>query len=150
MTSLEVHKTVNAPASTVWETITNLESSPDIIGGIESVEILTDGPFSVGTRWRETRTMFGKSSTEEMEVTGVDAGRSYVVEADGHGVHYRSVMSVVPVDEETCTLSMTFAGEPTSTASKFFAATIGKMFEGGTEKALQQDLEDIAVAAQSR
>lgn len=150
MTSLEVQKDIRASGTTVWEMITDLAGSPNVISGIETVEMLTEGPLAVGTRWRETRTMFGKTSTEEMEVTEVKVGRSYVVEAEGHGVLYRSMMSISETGETSCRLSMTFSAEPTSTTSRFFAATLGKMFEGGTKKALQQDLEDIATAAQAK
>jgi carbon monoxide dehydrogenase subunit G len=150
VTSLEVQKDIRASSATVWEMITDLSGSADVISGIESVEMLTEGPFAAGSKWRETRSMFGKRSTEEMEVTEINAGTSYVVEAEGHGARYRSVMSVIPLDDATCRLSMTFAAEPTSSTSRFFASTLGKMFEGGTKKALQQDLDDIAIAAQAK
>ena len=46
-------------------------------------------------------------------------------------------------------ITMTFGAEPTGTVSKVFAGTIGKLFEGGTRKALVRDLDDIAVVAES-
>jgi len=75
MKPIEVSRSVKAPATVVWNIITDLEGSVDTISGIEKVEILSgDDSFGVGTKWRETRTMFGKKSTEEMTVTEITEG----------------------------------------------------------------------------
>ena len=130
------------------EIVTDLEGSPYVISAIEEVEITTGDGFGVGTTWRETRTMFGRSTTEEMTVAAVDPGKSYVVTSRAGGADYRSVLSVEP-DSEGCTLSMEFTAEPSGTVSKVFASTVGKLFESGTRKALEQDLADIAAAAEA-
>lgn len=146
---LEVTRTVEAPADSVWEIVTDLERSADVIKAIEHIEIL-EGPgrIEVGTRWRETRTMFGKTATEEMEVTDVQPGRSYTVVADGHSVHYRSVIAVAPLAEARTSLSMTFAAAPRGLGSKLLAATVGRLFAGATRRALEKDFDDIATAAE--
>ena len=40
------------------------------IPDITALEMLSEGPFGEGTRWRETRVMFKKEAVEEMWVTG--------------------------------------------------------------------------------
>lgn len=148
MTQLAMSKSIDAPPEKVWATITSIDSSAETISGINEIERLSDDTgFGVGTRWRETRTMFGKEATEEMEVTSIDEGRSYTVEADSHNVHYTSVLSVEP-DGEGSTLRMTFHGEPRGAFTKFMAATVGRLMKGATRKALERDLEDIAMAAE--
>ena len=73
--NIEVSQRIEAPAEQVWAVITDLANSPQVISGIDAVEILGGPPeFGVGTRWRETRTMLGKTATEEMEVSAVDPG----------------------------------------------------------------------------
>src|SRR5690606_37405975 len=47
------------------------------------IERLTEGPFGVGTAFRETRRMFGRDSTEHFEVVGYEPGRSVVFFVDG-------------------------------------------------------------------
>lgn len=147
---IDVARRVAAPSDRVWTVVTDLANSPRVMTAIESVEIL-DGPqeFGVGTRWRETRTMFGKRATEEMAVSAVDPGRSYTVVAHGQGARYQSTVAIVPEGEAACTLTMTFGGEPTSTASRIMAATVGRLFIGATRRALEADLADIACAAES-
>ena len=80
--------------------------------------------------------------------SALEPGRSYTVEADGRGAHYRSVLTVDPSGPGTL-LSMSFGGEPTGMASRIMAATVGRLFEGATRKAFERDLADIAAAAES-
>lgn len=142
-------KDINAPAEKVWSIMTNLEGFPDAIGGIENVERLDGGGgFEVGTTWRETRTMFGRTATEDMWVTELDPGHSYVVEANSHGAEYRTTQSVQPAGDDGSVLSMSFSANPTGTMAKVMSATVGRFFVNATRKAFEQDLADIAAAAE--
>jgi hypothetical protein len=132
--------------------MTDIEGSREVLSGVTEIERLDDGDgFGVGLRWRETRVLFGKEASEEMEVTAVDEGRSYTVEADSDGVHYRSVMSVEP-DGDGARIRMTFGGEQKGKSgliSRIVSRTAGKAIEKATRKALEQDLDDIAAAAEA-
>ncbi len=148
---IEIHQDVAAPADVVWKPITDIEHCPQFISGIESVQVLTaDQEFGVGTRWRETRVMFGKSATEEMTVTAVEPGRSYDTEAHHGKVVYTSRMSVELNGEDACVLSMHFDAEASGMLNKTLGVVVGKIMEGSTRKLMQQDLVDIAEAAQLR
>jgi len=148
---LTVSHEVAADRESVWAIVTDLDAFERAISAIEKVERLDDGAgFGVGTRWRETRTMFGRTATEEMEVTSIDDGRSYVTEADSHGAHYRTVMTVEPSGSDGTRLSTTFGAEPHGLVTKVAAATVGRLFDRATRKALEKDLTEIASAAQAR
>jgi carbon monoxide dehydrogenase subunit G len=150
MPNMDVSREVSASADVVWTIMTDLENAADTISAIQSVVILSEPQgFNVGTTWRETRTMFGKQATEEMSVTQVDPGISYVVEAENHGARYTTIMKVVATGEGSSKISMSFDAEPTGTMAKVMGATVGKLFENATEKALAQDLDDIAAAAEA-
>ena len=147
MVSLKVERDINAAPEVVWAIIADLDRSSQVVSGILKVERLDDGAaFGVGTRWNETRKMFGRQATELLEVTKLDAGRSYTVEADGPGVHYTTVMAVSPKDDGAV-LSMSFEGKATSTVAKI-GAFFGRLFAGSMEKLIKQDLDDIAAAAE--
>jgi len=150
MTNLDISRDVSASAAAVWTIMTDLENAADTISAIQSIVILSEPQgFDVGTTWRETRTMFGKQATEEMSVTQVDPGTSYVVEAESNGARYTTIMKVVATGEDSSTISMSFGAEPTGTMAKLMGATVGKLFENATRKALAQDLDDIAAAAEA-
>ncbi len=148
MREIKVTREINAPPDRVWTVLTDLEGAPDVISGIDAIERLDGGgAFRVGTKWRETRTMFGRQATEEMEVTAIDEGRSYTVEADGHGAHYTSTLTVEPAAAGSRVV-MGFGAEPQGALAKAMAATVGRLFQGATKKALARDLDDIARAAE--
>ena len=148
MTVMKVERDVAAPAETVWAICTDLERTVDVISAITALD-RTDGGsgFGVGTAWRETRVMFGREATESMVVTGIDEGRSYIVESTSRGVRYKSVMLVEPT-ADGCRLVWEFGAEPLTTSAKLMSV-VGKLFEGSTRKALMADLDDIAAAAES-
>ena len=149
MSELSVSREVSVSPEALWELVTDLDRSPNVISAVTAVERLDDGiGFGVGTRWRETRLIFGNEATEVLEVTEIDPGRSYTVEAESLGAQYRSVISVDPAPGGSM-ITITFGAESTGTVSKVLAGTIGKLFEGGTRKALVKDLDDIAVVAET-
>jgi len=140
-----VTREVAASAQQVWDVVTEIEASPGVMTAIEHVERLDDRPgFGVGTRWRETRTMFGKQATEEMEVTEVDPPHRYTVVAVNGSTTYTSTITVTPLDTQRCEVTMTFAGQTSGVIGRLLAATVGRLFAGATRRALQQDLDDIA------
>lgn len=146
---IEIHQDVAAPADAVWAIITDIENAANTISGIEAVERLDAAyGFVVGTRWRETRTMFGRAATEELTVTHIDPGRSYTTAADHDTVHYESTLTVVPTGEDSSRLSMRFDARSTGFLNKTLGAVVGAVMLRSTRKLMQQDLADIAEAAE--
>lgn len=149
MSELSVSREVAVPPDRLWELITDLERAPEVISAVSSIERLDEGEgFDVGTRWQETRTILGRDTTEILEVVEVDPGRSYAVEAESLGEGFRSVITVAPSPAGSV-ITMSFSSDPAGPVSKVLAGTVGKLFEGGTKKALVRDLEDIAEVAES-
>lgn len=145
--AMTVSRHVDAAPDRVWAVLTDLERAPEVIRAIESVELHTPTGFRVGTRWTETRTMMGRTATETMEVTAVDPGKSYVVEAKSGGAHYRSEFRIAPDDGGTA-MTMTFTTQPSGLGGRVLAATLGRLLAGPTRKALVADLDDIARASE--
>lgn len=147
MSSVEVETMVAASPERVFEVATDLENLPETMSGIDSVKVLTDGSFAEGTRWRETRTLYGKQATEEMWVTGFDPPRSYVIEAESHGARYRTELTFVPEGDGT-RVTFTFAARPVTFIARLFSVLSGIMLKG-VRKTLEEDLEDLKRVAES-
>ena len=132
MASTTVERPVSAAPDVVWAIISDLDRSARVISAIEAIDRL-DGTtgFGVGTRWSETRRMLGRESSDVLEVTSIDEGRSYTVEGVGTGVRYTTVMSCEPRADGSL-LSMAFAGTATSVAAKI-GAFLGRFFSGRLE-----------------
>ena len=148
MQDVEVRRHVAAPVQRVWDVATDLAGSPRVVRAIDAVEVLTPGPFGVGTRWRETRTMMGRSATEEMTVTAVEQQRSYRVEAAGRGAQYVSTFAFAASADGGTDLTTTFGGRPTSAVARVLGAVTAPLMRRAVVRALEQDLDDIAAAAE--
>jgi carbon monoxide dehydrogenase subunit G len=148
MTRLSVSTYVAAPPPEVFAVYTNLGKAPERIPGIVSVELLTDGPFGVGTRWRETRLMFKKEATEEMWVTACDPPRSYTVVAESHGMRYTTVFSFVPEGDGT-KVTWDFQGTPLTLGTKIFSPIFSVMMKGMMQKHMRGDLEALRAVCEA-
>jgi uncharacterized membrane protein len=148
MHSVTARRTIQAPAEQVWALATDVRHWPDTITGIDRVEVLSEGDFGPGMRWRETRTMFGREATEEMWVTATDPERSYTVEAESHGAHYVSTYTFSQTAPEQTEVVLTFSGRPQSRVARVVATVTGPVASRSVAKALQKDLDDLAAAAE--
>lgn len=134
--------TIEATRTRVFEVFRDLDNAAANISGITKIEILEGpGQLSTGTKWRETRKMFGQEATEVMWVTGFDQDASYVVEAESRGTHYRSEYLFTSEGSGT-RVDMTFEGRPISFGARVFDV-IGVLFLGATKKALHKDLVEL-------
>lgn len=146
MPQLEISQDFAAPPEAVFDTLTDLANTAEIVQGIDSLELLTEGPVGVGTRFRETRTIFGKQATEEMEVSVFERPGRYVLLAESRGMRYESVHVIEPT-EEGCRLTLTFNGEPQTTSAKLMSAMSG-VFIGSMKKLMAQDMADLKAAVE--
>ncbi len=90
MASFKLTSRVEAPIDAVFDLFSDIPRADEMIDAIVKIEMLTDGPVGVGTRWRETRMMFKREATEEMQVTAFDPGKSYTVGCASCGCEYES------------------------------------------------------------
>ena len=94
MSPLEVSIKIEASQEEVFAAVSDFGSAADRVEAILNCEVLTEGEVGVGTRFRETRKMFKKEHSEEMEVTGFDPPNSYTLSASSCGAEYTTVFSV--------------------------------------------------------
>ena len=149
MSSINVSTHVSAPIDRVFEVYTDLDQAAERIPGITALEVLSDGPFRVGTRWRETRVMFKKEATEEMWVTDCDPPKGYTVNAESHGMRYSTTFSFAP-DGEGTKVSWDFTGVPQTLGTKIMSPIFNVLMKGSMKKIMHQDLEALRAACESK
>lgn len=148
MTTIHASQHIDAPQQRVFEVFADLRNAPQRIAAIESLELLTDGPIAVGTRFRETRKMFGKAATEEMQISAFDPPRGYSVTADSCGARMESSFRFTPeaggtrVDVEFAATPVTFMAKLLSPLSFFFAGTM--------KKCVMKDVDDLKRVLESK
>lgn len=140
--------TIKADVSKVFGVFTDLSQAADRISDIISLEVLK-GPekMAVGTKWKETRVVFGKEATETMWVSELTKDKSYAVDAESHGTKYHSVFSFKKQDGGTKVVWV-FSGKPQTLAAKLMSI-IGFLFMGSMKKMLQKDLQDLKKACEA-
>lgn len=92
--------------------------------------------------------MMGRSATEEMTVTALEPQRSYTVEATSSGAHYVSTFTFASAADGGTEMTVTFGGRPTTTVARVLGAITAPLAKRAVTKALEQDLSDIAQAAE--
>lgn len=148
--TLTLERSIAAPPDAVWRVLTDLEAAPEILSGVARVERLAGVGYTIGTRWRETRTIMGREETEELEVVGIDEGRSTVIAAEARGMTYRTEFTLEPTESGTL-LRMRFGGtlQSLSWVQRAMATLTAPLGMAVTRKMMRQDLDDIAAAAEA-
>ena len=142
MSRLQLCVRIAAPVERLFEVFADLRSAPDRIKGIKQLEVLTDGPIGVGTKFRETREMFGKDATEAMEITEFDPPWTYSVSALSCGCHYTARYDFRSDGAETI-VELAICGEAISFFAKLLMPVMGWLMSGSMKQSLQQDMDDL-------
>lgn len=142
-----IQESAASPAA-VWAVLTDLDRFAQI-ADVLTLERLDDGSgFGIGTRWRQTRRMFGRNEAVDLTVTEIVPGHGYSVETVNKGTSYRSVMAVEPAGSGS-QLTMELDATNSNVIAKALGATLGRLLEGVTRSVMQQDLAAITAAAES-
>lgn len=133
MAACDLSLHIKSPPETVFEVFTDLEHASERIPAIKSLEVVTDGPVGQGTRFRETRVMFGKEATEEMEITRFEPPRSYAVTCGSCGALFETTFTFTPenggtrVDQHTSSRAVSFGAKLMSPLSFLMMGAMKKM-----------------------
>ena len=138
--TFEIH--VDAPIEATFDAFTDLRNAPDRLEQIVDLEVITDGPVGAGTRFRETRVMFGKSCTEEMEVSAFSAPSSYTVSCDSCGCRYETRFDFAS-DGAGTQVRATMITTPLSLGAKITAPVMGLVFGKSMRKCFEKDLTQL-------
>lgn len=142
MPSIQVSQQINAPAEDVFAHVTRLRDWPEVISAIDKIEVLTDGPIGVGTKFIETRTLFGKAATEEMTFSEFVPPTHYALKAESHGSIYDSRFDLESNDAGTL-VTMTFQATPVSLFAKVMGVVMMPIMKKTLIKCVGQDLLDL-------
>jgi uncharacterized protein YndB with AHSA1/START domain len=146
---LSVETIIEAPPETVWLYTADLDTWAKTVSAIVKVEKLTDGPVGVGTRFRETRVMFGREASEEMTIVEFAEPHRMAFDADSHGCAYHSVMRFEPHADGHTRAIVEFNASPHTLGARVMSLLMGFMMKGSICKALEGDLADIKQACEA-
>jgi hypothetical protein len=144
-------RAVDASNEDVWQVLTDVTGQELHLRHVQEVEVLTDGPYAVGTRWREHRTLLGHRGVETLEVVECAPARHATVRI-ASGRDEVSLAYAISPHGDTCRLSVTMAADTSgrSPLGKLRWGTWGLFDLEQTRRMLVADLADIAAAAETR
>lgn len=146
MSQLKLTSFVNAPLDVVFEKHTNFKQAEELVDAIVKVEMLTDGPVGKGTRFKETRVMFGREATEEMEITAFETQKLFTVSADSCGSHFDSTFRFTRQDGGTL-VEMEMVTKANSIIAKLMWP-VGKLMTLSMKKMMQADMDQVKAACE--
>jgi hypothetical protein len=138
---VKAHCTINAKQVDVFNAFADLKSLSNNVKAIQSIEILTPGEVGQGTKFKETRIMFGKESSETMEITQFSPPNYFKEEAHSNGIHYATEWRFLDQGNQT-TVSIDFSGTPHTLTAKLFNMVFS-LFTSGMKKAFLADMDDL-------
>lgn len=142
--SFRTEMLIQAPPTAVMEAMTNLDAWPRWMPGLVRVEKLSEGPFDLGSRWRDTRKVFGREASEVFNVTEFEPpGRLglWVNGAEGTtgNGEYRFLYLLEPAGEDTTRLTL----EGQASMPGLVARLLGFLFRGMLRKGSERDLKAL-------
>lgn len=145
--NITLERQINAPVEAVFHLLTDFANAASTIEAITRVEVLTDGPTRVGTRFAETRRMFNKEHTETLEVVGLEPNRSVSLGCDSCGVRYRSTFRLTPRDGGTH-VALDVSSTALTLPAKIIGPIMGLMMKKSMCSMMAKDLDDVAMIAE--
>ena len=139
MGSMNLSIRIDATPEAVFAVISDVENSPDRIDGFEKVDMLTDAPVGVGTKWRETRRMNNKQSVEEWEMTAFDSPNYFSAYCDSGGYDVEWTMRIDP-EGDGSRLALDMTTRPRTFIGKLMTP-VEWLMSGMCKRMVRQDLE---------
>lgn len=149
MGTIAFEKHISAPVDRVFAQLMDLEHWPETISAITKIEKLTEGPVGSGTRFKETRVMFGKEHAETMTFENVTPNRGYTLTASSCGMRYATTHTLTPEAGGT-KLRLEMQTTPLTLGAKILSPVMGAMLKGTMKKMIARDFDDLARACEAK
>jgi hypothetical protein len=145
---VEAQVSIAAAVPTVWAAITDIEHAAQIIGGVDSIEVL-QRPASglVGLKWRETRMLFGKPASVDKWITEATGNAYYKTRAEDQGFVFITTMRIAASGDGSI-LTSTHDSMAQGLLAHLMAIPMRLFFKGAVKKHVLQDLHDIKAAVE--
>jgi carbon monoxide dehydrogenase subunit G len=138
MTRTVIKRTIDAPVSTVFETVANIENFSNAVPEIVDVEFLSEQHRGEGARFRETRRMNGRDATSEFEVTEYVPDDHVRIVSDSAGTVWDTVFTVREQGDRT-QLEMVMDAR----AHRLLSKLINPLMKPVIARAIEKDMDAV-------
>jgi hypothetical protein len=146
---VEAQVSMQGSRDKLWAAIADIENAASFTRGIERIEMI-DRPAGglVGTRWRETRILFGEPATVEKWITAASENTSYETRAESDGFVFVTTRRIVQ-EGGKLVLAEAHESRPQGLMASVKMIPMRLFFKGVIRKALLQDLNDIRAVVEA-
>ena len=125
---------------------TDIGNGSKHVSGIKGVEMMTFGPFRLGTKWREVREVLGTLDEGVMEVTAFEQNKTYTITHHKAGVRIDTVFTFEPTPDGS-RVSIEFGLNPQGLPPALLAP-VEWAIAGRVKDVLSSDLLDLKRSAE--
>ena len=143
LASVTVIRSIQAPAEAVFEVLADPDRFAQAISGVTQLEVLSGMRSGVGTRYRQSRTMNGKESVMEFEVTEHVKNERLRILNETHGTVWDSLFTLAPIGSST-TLTMRMEARSRRLIPRMLLPMICLLIR----KAVEKDIDAVKVACE--
>lgn len=141
---------IKVPKHKVYFVFTDFQNIPKRLEHVHHIEFFEgEAQPIVGMRMRETRSKLGKTTSEIMHVTKVDAPHSFEISSYSRGVTYKKRYRFEGNDGHTH-ITLTLEAFPETKPGKALVFLRNSLFRKNLVRALNKDLLDFKKAAEKR
>ena len=147
---IDLMRTVAARPAEAFETVADVMEWPLIIGSVRSVELLTPGPVDEGSQLRVSRFLFGRETTQQLEVAGLEPPRRLLLFVEDPDIHFELDHVIDGVFGGGSRIMLIFRSRPKTQVGKAAHPFMSPFMEITLRDELEEDLLDLATAVTLR
>jgi len=143
--SISVARKIDAPVDVVFDTIADPKRFAGAISGVTSVELLSAAASGAGARFRQSRTVKGRETTMDFEITEAVRDQRVRIVNETHGTLWDSIFSLAPSGKST-TLTMRMDTKSRRLHQKLMMPVVMLMIR----KAVEADMDALKAYCERR
>ena len=145
MAGFEITRIVDAPVEQVFGVFTDLDRMGNHCKDIVKIERVTNGPIAAGTVFKETRSVFGRESTETLTFKEFDPPSHWVISGDFCGMIFLTNFNLQPEGDGTRLIVRTTVKATNPIA--WLMGLISPLFMGSMKRAMKRDTDILCSVA---
>ena len=98
---IELSKDIQASIERVFDVFTGIPKTARHIKAITEIEIVSETQEGLGTRWLESRMIYGQEAIEEREISAFNPYQSFEVVSESSGAKYHAIYTFTEHEEGT-------------------------------------------------
>ncbi len=143
---IDLRRNVAAEPAEACGTVADVMEWPLTIGSVRSVELLTAGPIDEGSQLRVSRFLFGRETTQQLEVASLEPPRRLLLLVEDRDIHFELDHVIDGIFGGGSRVMLIFRSRPKTQVGKGAHPFMSPFMEITLRDELEEDLLDLTNA----